>query len=145
MCIIRGSTQRGDDGGDVHIRKYAKVPIRKTAKVLLEEQHGGELISTRSTICCSDFSVSSCGKRCSNANEDSSYKTSKTSQLLYCLFWGGLHFAYRVSLLSGQVGTVMARSPIAGAIAGVHGATVTFMEARAREAARAPGEFLLPR
>ena len=50
-----------------------------------------------------------------------------------------------MSLLSGQVGTVMARSPIAGAIAGVHGATVTFMEARAREAARAPGEFLLPR
>ena len=62
----------------------------------------------------------------------------------YIALWGG-GSAYRVSLLSGQVGTVMARSPIAGAIAGVHGATVTFMEARAREAARAPGEFLLPR
>ena len=90
MCIIRGSTQRGDDGGDVHIRKYAKVPIRKTAKVLLEEQHGGELISTRSTICCSDFSVSSCGKRCSNANEDSSYKPLKPLNYYIALLGGGL-------------------------------------------------------
>ena len=32
----------------------------------------------------------------------------------------------------------MTRGPDAGGIAGVHGATVTFQEARAREAARAP-------